>query len=106
MKKQHWTQTPEGRIRSKALLDRGKAAVAARRKFGEKLNNGSLRHARKEDPTEEQFIYALGRTQGWLEAYAAGTGRSVRSLAEQVGSALLHDSSRTPRGHSQSMRDL
>lgn len=78
-RKKHWTQTPEGRIRAKAILDRGKAA---------KANKENGNHVRKEDPTDKQFIYALGQVQGWISAYSAGIGCSPNSLAARVGIAI------------------
>lgn len=101
MKKLHWTQTPEGKKRALAILARGRE-----QKKNQSPQNGSKPRARKEDPTQEQFIYAYGRIQGWIQAFSESVGCSPAALAAWVGSALYPDPSRGVRGTQGPVRNL
>lgn len=76
--KKHWTQTVEGKTKlSKQSKRAWKLRRATKRKV---INHGS---------SSPQVLYIFGRVEGFIEAFAEGSGISRRVLTERVGELLL-----------------
>ena len=77
--KRHWTHTRAGKAKLKA-----RAELRELRKHREIVNA-----PKSERPIPEGLLgYAIGRTHGWLQAYAEHNGLSRKSLTSAVGEAL------------------
>jgi hypothetical protein len=77
-KTKHWTQTPEGKRKQSLRMKRAwKAKKKANRK---ETNHGT---------SSPQVLYIFGRVEGFIEAFAEGSGISKRELTERVGELLL-----------------
>lgn len=76
-KTKHWTQTPEGKRKLSLQMKRAWKSKQANRK---EINHGT---------SSPQVLYIFGRVEGFIEAFAEGSGISKRELTERVGELLL-----------------
>jgi hypothetical protein len=83
----HWTQTPAGKRKMRAIAKRQQAARRLARLNGKAVHRGGQR-TEAETVAPQHIGYAFGHCQTWLEAYADSNGVPRESLTGLVGGLL------------------